>query len=116
VDRGGDVVGVQRLDLVHPVPWTRQASREAAESRGDDGRDDPRPDDRRDQPRFPGLLPEFSLSLFPWCGGAVILATVVHIVVLPGAWWRGTLRVIAWVTGLFIWFAGGIVSFGHALS
>lgn len=65
---------------------------------------------------FQGCCTEFSVSLLPWCGGALAVGVVFQILVPPRGWWRGALRLFAWVAGLFVWFGGGIVSFAHALS
>jgi len=65
-----------------------------------------------------GLQPcclAFSLSLMPWCLGALAVATAAQVVWLPeGPWWKAA-RLAAWAAGLLLWFGGGILSFAHAL-
>jgi hypothetical protein len=65
---------------------------------------------------FQGCCLEFSLSLLPYCLGALAVALAVQLIVPPRGWPSRTLRLLAWAAGWFVWFAGGIVSFGHALS
>src|SRR5687767_4602769 len=65
---------------------------------------------------FQGCCLDFSLALMPVCGGALFVALVVQLVVPPRGAWTRVCRVLAWTAGLFVWFGGGIVSFGHALS
>ena len=59
---------------------------------------------------------KFSLWLLPWCLGGLAAGAATQIVVPPRGWLTGAVRVVAWVAGLVVWFGGGIVSFGHALS
>ena len=59
---------------------------------------------------------KFSLWLLPCCFGGLVAGAATQIVVPPRGWLTGAVRVVAWVAGLVIWFGGGIVSFGHALS
>ena len=65
---------------------------------------------------FQSCCLESSLRLLPVCLGALAGAVLVQLIVRPRGRWRNILRLTAWATGLFAWFAGGIVSFGHALS
>lgn len=64
---------------------------------------------------FQGCCLEFSLRLLPVCLGALVGAVVVQLVVPANRQWLRAARLLAWAGGLFVWFAGGIVSFGHAL-
>lgn len=57
----------------------------------------------------------FSVSLLPFCLTALITATAFQAVRLPDAGWARAIRLFVWTAGLTVWFAGGIVSFGHAL-
>jgi hypothetical protein len=57
----------------------------------------------------------FSLSLLPMCAAGLLVAFAVQLLVPPRGRWSRFLRMTAWTAGLFVWFAGGIVSFGHAL-
>jgi hypothetical protein len=65
---------------------------------------------------FQGCCLEFSLSLAPYCLAALLLGAGVQVVVPPKPAWLAPVRVIAWLAGWLVWFGGGIVSFGHALS
>ena len=65
---------------------------------------------------FQGCCLEFSLWLLPYCLAGVLLAVLVQVLVPPSGPWLRALRLLVWVAGLLIWFGGGVVSFGHALS
>ena len=65
---------------------------------------------------FQGCCLKFSLALLPWCLGGLVAGVATQIVVPPRGRLTGAVRVVAWVAGLVVWFGGGIVSFGHALS
>ena len=58
----------------------------------------------------------FSLSLLPYCLGGLVAGALAQVVVPRRPAWLLPIRVIAWIAGLVVWFGGGIVSFGHALS
>ena len=59
---------------------------------------------------------DFSLYLLPYCAGALAAALLVQLAVPPRGWLSRSLRWLAWVLGTFAWFAGSVISFGHALS
>ena len=65
---------------------------------------------------FQGCCLKFSLYLLPYCLGALLVGVIVQLVILPRGWVTKTVRVLFWSAGWFVYFAGGIVSFGHALS
>jgi hypothetical protein len=65
---------------------------------------------------FQGCCLRNSLMLMPWCLGGLATGVVVQLAVPGRGWLTQSVRVVAWVAGLIIWFGGGIVSFGHALS
>ena len=65
---------------------------------------------------FQSCCLRFSLSLLPVCAAGLIVAFGVQLLVPPRGRWSRVLRELAWTGGLFTWFAGGIMSFGHALS
>ena len=65
---------------------------------------------------FQGCCLKFSLSLLPWCGGALLAGTAVQWFVPPKGWFSRSLRVVAWLVALLAWFGGGLFSFAHALS
>lgn len=58
----------------------------------------------------------FSLRLLPVCLGALLGTILVQVIVPPIGWWRRTIRLLAWIGGLLMWFGGGIISLAHALS
>ena len=64
---------------------------------------------------FQGCCLRASVSLLPYCLPALLAGALVQWLVPPGGVVRGTVRVIAWVVGLIVWFGGGILSLGHAL-
>ncbi len=59
---------------------------------------------------------EFSLLLLPYCGAALVGALAFQFVKLPLEKGATAIRLTVWTLGLLVWFMGGIVSFGHALS
>jgi hypothetical protein len=65
---------------------------------------------------FQGCCLRNSLTLMPWCLGALAVGVSVQLVVPRTGWVTRTVRGVAWVVGLLVWFGGGIVSFAHALS
>ena len=65
---------------------------------------------------FQGCCVKFSLSLLPYCLGALLIGCALQVFILPRGWVSKTVRVLAWSAGWFVWFGGGIASFAHALS
>ncbi|MBZ0257615.1 hypothetical protein K8I31_16230 [bacterium] len=65
---------------------------------------------------FQGCCLEASLSLLPYCGIFPIVGIAVQVVRWPFQRFASVLRLIIWGVGWFGWFAGGILSLGHALS
>jgi hypothetical protein len=65
---------------------------------------------------FQGCCLRFSLMLMPYCLAGLAAGVVVQLAVPARGWFTRTVRVVAWALGLIVWFGGGIVSFGHALS
>ena len=59
---------------------------------------------------------DFSLSLVPYCAGALAAAIAVQLLVPLRGWFSRTFRVVAWIVGVFGWFGGAIVSYLHAMS
>jgi hypothetical protein len=59
---------------------------------------------------------DFSLTLVPYCAGGLGVSLLVHVPSSSSSLPMRLTRLLAWTIGLFLWFAGGIVSFGHALS
>jgi len=64
----------------------------------------------------PGCCLAFSLALLPYCLPALAVAALVQVLLPTGARWLRAVRLLIWVVGLVVWFGGGIVSLGHALS
>lgn len=65
---------------------------------------------------FQSCCTRFSLSLLPYCVSGLAAGVLVQVVVPLRPVWLIPIRVTAWIAGLVVWFGGGIVSFGHALS
>ena len=65
---------------------------------------------------YQGCCLEFSLSLLPYCAGALVGALAVQLLVPPKTGLLRAVRLLTWAAGLFIWFAGALVSYMHALS
>ena len=59
---------------------------------------------------------EFSIFLLPYCGAALVGAAAFQSIPLPVKTGATAIRLTVWTVGLLVWFMGGIVSFGHALS
>ena len=116
LDRPGLMAALQRPDPVDRRREPRQRVGPQVPDRPDHGRHGVGADDRGDQPGLSGCCLDFSLALIPVCGGALFGGLVVQLVVPPRGTWSRVCRLLAWSAGLFVWFGGGIVSFGHALS
>lgn len=57
-----------------------------------------------------------SLDLLWMCLPTLLGSAFLQVISLRGRWdWQG-LRLTIWALGLLVWFGGGIVSLGHALS
>jgi hypothetical protein len=59
---------------------------------------------------------QFSLTLTIVCGPALLVGILMQFVNFSAQNDYRPLRLVFWVAGWLIWFAGGIVSFAHALS
>ena len=58
---------------------------------------------------------ENSLSLLPYCLVGLIFGVVATMISKSQHPLVMSIQMLLWLAGLFIWFGGGIVSFGHAL-
>jgi hypothetical protein len=58
----------------------------------------------------------FSLTVMAFCGPILLLGALVQYFTMPAKKWLRVIRMSLWGVGWFVWFAGGIVSFSHALS
>jgi hypothetical protein len=65
---------------------------------------------------FQGCCLQASLSLLPYCFSGLAVGTLTQVVWHPQAMWLRVVRLAIWASGIFVWFAGGIISFFHALS
>ena len=59
---------------------------------------------------------EFSLAVMLYCGPVLLIGILIQFIGLPKWRWLNALRMSLWIIGWLVWFLGGIVSFGHALS
>jgi len=59
---------------------------------------------------------DFSLTIMAYCAPFLIIGVGIQFIVLPGQRWLRVMRMILWALGWIVWFMGGILSFGHALS
>ncbi len=57
-----------------------------------------------------------SLDLLWICLPALLGSAFLQVISFPGRWDWQWLRLTIWALGLLVWFGGGIVSLGHALS
>lgn len=65
---------------------------------------------------FQSCCLEMSLMIAAVCGPILAVAVAVQFVGSSRGGWARAGRMAAWVFGWLIWFGGGILSFGHALS
>ena len=65
---------------------------------------------------FQSCCLQFSLGLMVFCAPVLFLGVITQLIYLPEKKWLGVLRMAAWILGWLVWFMGGIVSFGHALT
>lgn len=66
--------------------------------------------------RFQSCCWKFSLSIFPYCAAVLAVGVMSQLVPMPAPSIEKPLRLTLWSLGLLGWFAGAVVSFGHALS
>ncbi|MCL4694183.1 MAG: hypothetical protein KJ060_16935 [Candidatus Hydrogenedentes bacterium] len=65
---------------------------------------------------FQGCCLRFSLLVMTYCAPVLLVCVGLQFIRIPDWRWRRVARLVFWTLGWFIWFAGGILSFGHALS
>jgi hypothetical protein len=58
----------------------------------------------------------FSLKIMMFCAPVLLFGTIFQLIKLPFTKFATTSRLFIWIVSLLIWFLGGILSFGHALS
>ena len=66
--------------------------------------------------QWQGCCTKFSLKLMMFCAPVLILGILFQLLKLPFTKFAGAIRLFIWIVSLLIWFLGGILSFGHALS
>lgn len=59
---------------------------------------------------------EFSLKIMMFCAPVLLFGTIFQLIKLPFEKFAGAIRLFLWIVCILIWFLGGILSFGHALS
>jgi hypothetical protein len=65
---------------------------------------------------FQSCCLRFSLTLMAYCAPFLLIGLAVQFIRLPERKWPRVLRMSVWIGGWLVWFLGGILSFGHALS
>jgi len=58
----------------------------------------------------------FSLTVMAYCAPFLLIGVGIQFVGSPEQRWLRVTRMVLWVLGWIVWFMGGILSFGHALS
>ena len=57
-----------------------------------------------------------SLTIMAYCAPILVIAIFLQFARLPQRMWAPILQIGTWAIGWLVWFLGGILSFGHALS
>lgn len=65
--------------------------------------------------QFQSCCLEFSVRLLPYCVLSLLGGILFQFVPLKPKRYERGIRLMVWCLGLFGWFFGGIISFGHAL-
>lgn len=65
---------------------------------------------------FQGCCLRFSLTVMAYCGPLLLIGVVTQFSNLPDHKWLRVMQMVLWTLGWLVWFMGGILSFGHALS
>jgi len=65
---------------------------------------------------FQSCCLEFSMKLLPYCAGVGIAGLAFHFLALPDRHPARAVRLAIWALAVFVWFGGGVLSLGHALS
>ncbi len=66
---------------------------------------------------FQGCCVRFSFLVLLYISApAILIGTLMQVIKLPFKKGEGFIRMFFWVTGILIWFMGGFISYGHALS
>jgi hypothetical protein len=59
---------------------------------------------------------EFSLKIMMFCAPVLLFGIIFQLIKLPFKKSASAIRLFIWIVSLLIWFLGGIISYGHALS
>lgn len=65
---------------------------------------------------FQGCCLRFSLLVMAYCAPVLLVGATLQFICIPDRRWLRVVKLVFWTVGWFVWFAGGILSFGHALS
>ena len=65
---------------------------------------------------FQGCCLRFSLTVMAYCAPFLFIGWAAQLVPLPDRKGLRVTRMCVWTVGWLVWFMGGILSFGHALS
>ena len=65
---------------------------------------------------FQGCCLRFSLTVTAYCAPFLFIGLAAQFIRLPDRRWLRMMRMSVWTVGWLVWFMGGILSFGHALS
>jgi len=65
---------------------------------------------------FQGCCLRFSLTVMAYCAPMLLVGVATQFIGLSDRKWLRVMRMVLWVLGWLVWFMGGILSFGHALS
>lgn len=65
---------------------------------------------------FQSCCLRFSLVVMAFCAPFLLIGAMIQFIALPDRMWIRVMRMFLWSLGWLVWFMGGIVSFGHALS
>jgi len=63
-----------------------------------------------------GCCLRFSLAVMACSAPVLLIGVLLQFIRLPDTKWITVLRMSLWIIGWLVWFLGGILSFGHALS
>ena len=63
-----------------------------------------------------GCCLRFSLMVMACSAPVLLIGVLLQFIRLPDTKWITVLRMSLWIIGWLVWFLGGILSFGHALS
>ena len=64
---------------------------------------------------FQGCCLGFSLSVMAYCAPVLLIGVMLQFVGSSERKWLRIVRMAFWILGWLVWFAGGLLSFGHAL-